>query len=120
VPAMARQVDYVAPMVYPSHWNPGEYDVGDPNGEPYEIVLRSLADFKRDVAGSGARLVPWLQDFSLGRTYTSKDVRAQIDAARRLGMDEYLLWDPAVTYDADALAPTAATSKEGLAAPSPG
>ena len=34
IPAMARYVDYVAPMVYPSHWGPGEYDVADPNGEP--------------------------------------------------------------------------------------
>ena len=53
VPAIAHQVDYVAPMVYPSHWNKGEYGVADPNAQPYEIVLRSLADFKRELAGTG-------------------------------------------------------------------
>ena len=31
IPAMARDLDYVAPMVYPSQWNDGEYDVADPN-----------------------------------------------------------------------------------------
>ena len=27
IPRMATVVDYVAPMVYPSHWGPGEYGV---------------------------------------------------------------------------------------------
>ena len=38
VPAMARQVDYIAPLVYPSHWGRGEYNVSDPNAEPFAIV----------------------------------------------------------------------------------
>src|SRR5262249_4056214 len=63
VPAMARELDYIAPLIYPAQWNNGEYDVPDPNAQPYLIVHRSLQDFKRDVAGTGARLVPWLQDF---------------------------------------------------------
>jgi hypothetical protein len=115
VPEMARHVDYIAPMVYPSHWAPGEYEVADPNAEPYRIVRRSLLAFQRDVRGSGARVVPWLQDFSLGVDYGPTEVRAQIDAAHADGIDEFLLWDPAVTYTAQALAPDAPTSKQGLA-----
>ena len=107
IPAIAREVDYVAPMLYPSHWAPGEYRVADPNGEPYAIVRRSLADFRRKTTGTGARVVPWLQDFSLGRTYGPAEVQAQIAAARDAGVDEYLLWDAGVTYTAEALAPTA-------------
>jgi hypothetical protein len=103
VPQMARQVDYIAPMVYPSHWNAGEYGVTDPNGQPYDIVQRSLLDFQRDVTGTPARLVPWLQDFSLGRTYGPYQVRAEIAGARRDGVDEFLLWDPSVTYTSSAL-----------------
>jgi hypothetical protein len=117
VPRIAREVDYVAPMVYPSHWGRGEYDVADPNGQPFEIVKRSLADFRRDTAGSGARVVPWLQDFSLGRTYGPAEVRAQIDAAAADGVGEFILWDPAVTYTADALTPDAPVSQDGLAQP---
>jgi hypothetical protein len=117
VPAIAHQVDYVAPMVYPSHWNNGEYGVADPNAQPYEIVLRSLVDFKRELAGTGARLVPWLQDFSLGRTYGARQVRAQIAAARALGLREFLLWNPDVTYTRKGLAPNALTSRSGLATP---
>ena len=105
IPMMAQHVDYVAPMVYPSHWGPGEYNVSNPNAEPYEIVQRSLKDFNRDVEGTGARVVPWLQDFSLGVDYGPREVRAQINAAHDDGIDEFLLWDPAVTYDGDALDP---------------
>jgi hypothetical protein len=119
VPAMARELDYIAPLIYPSHWNDGEYDVPDPNAQPYLIVQRSLEDFKRDVAGTGARLVPWLQDFSLGVTYGPAQVRAQIEAADHDGIHEFLLWDPDVTYTAAALTPNAPTSRQGLASPVP-
>jgi hypothetical protein len=107
IPQMARQVDYISPMVYPSHWGPGEYDVANPNAEPYAIVQKSLMAFRHDVDGTGARLVPWLQDFSLGITYGPNEVRAQIAAARRDGIQEFLLWNPEVTYTASALDPNA-------------
>ncbi len=111
--AMAREIDYIAPMVYPSHWSPGEYDVASPNAQPYEIVRRSLEDFVRQTDGAGARVVPWLQDFSLGRAYGPAEVRAQIRAARHTGLREFILWDPLVTYTADALDRGAARLKPG-------
>jgi hypothetical protein len=98
VPAMAREVDYIAPMIYPSHWGPGEYGVASPDNQPYDIVLASLQDYDAALAGTGARLVPWLQDFSLGAEYGPDEVRAQIRAGRAAGVREFLLWDPAVTY----------------------
>ena len=103
IPLMAKHVDYVAPMVYPSHWGPGEYNVAYPNGQPYAIVRRSLADFQRQTDGTGARVVPWLQDFSLGVTYGPREVRAEIRAARDDRIPDFLLWDPLVSYTADAL-----------------
>lgn len=107
IPAMARQVDYIAPMLYPSHWGPGEYGVADPNGQPYDIVRLSSLDFVKLVRGTGARVVNWLQDFSYGRDYGAAEVRAQIRASRNAGVDEFILWDAAVTYTADALDATA-------------
>ncbi|HKP18275.1 MAG TPA: putative glycoside hydrolase, partial [Gaiellaceae bacterium] len=109
VPAIAEHVDYVAPMVYPSHWGPGEYDVANPNAQPYDIVRRSLEDFQRDVRRTGARIVPWLQDFSLGVDYGPAQVRDEIRGAHDAGIDEFLLWDPAVTYTAAALTTDART-----------
>ena len=104
---MAREVDYIAPMVYPSHWGPCEYDVADPNGQPYEIVLASTAGLRAAVRGTGARVVKWLQDFSYGLDYSSAEVRAQIRASRDAGVNKFILWDAAVKYTADALAATA-------------
>ncbi len=99
VKEMAKNVDYIAPMVYPSHWQSGFYNVADPPREPFEIVSRSIKDFQTKVSGTDAILVPWLQDFSLSPVqYTAKQVRAQIDAAVSEQVSGFMLWDPKVTY----------------------
>lgn len=105
VTLMARHVDYIAPMVYPSHWAKGEYDVADPNNMPYEIVQRSLLDFAVKVRGTNAVIVPWLQDFSLGVKYGPAQVRAQIKAAADDKMPSFLLWNAGANYTAAALDP---------------
>ncbi|MGI9658732.1 MAG: putative glycoside hydrolase, partial [Gaiellaceae bacterium] len=74
VERIADHVDYVSPMVYPSHWSSGVYDVASPDSEPYAIVRRSLEDFGGKVEGRGARLIPWLQDFSIGVPYGPAEV----------------------------------------------
>ena len=105
VPRMARNVDYMAPLLYPSHWADGEYRVENPNGQPYEIVLAALADFQAKAEGTGVTFVPWIQDFSLGHPYGPAEVRAQIDAAAALGVGNWLLWNAGVQYTVEALAP---------------
>jgi hypothetical protein len=105
---LAPLVDYVSPMLYPSHWGPGEYGIADPLLEPGEIVRRSLVDFQAAVAGSGASLVPWLQDFnSRDLIYDTEEVSAQIVAATESGSSGFLLWNPASQYDAAAIPPLA-------------
>lgn len=105
IPDMAPLVDYVAPMVYPSHWGPDEYGVIHPNASPYDIVFRSLSEFQNQVEGTGATVLGWLQDFSLGIDYGPNEVRAQIDAAADAGVVDFLLWDAAATYTEAALDP---------------
>jgi hypothetical protein len=100
---LAPYVDTVYPMVYPSHFNAGEYGLPDPNADPGRTVTDALLYFEAALQGTDARLVPWLQDFSLGRAYTSADVRAQIDAARSLSTRGFLLWNPLGLYSHEAL-----------------
>jgi hypothetical protein len=100
---LARYVDTVYPMVYPSHFNPGEYGIADPNADPGQTVTDALLYFEADLRGTKARLVPWLQDFSLGRTYTTADLQAQVDAARSLDTHGFLLWNPLGLYTSHAL-----------------
>ena len=102
---ISRYVDALYPMTYPSHYNPGEYNLADPNAAPGQTVTRSLLDFQVALEGRKARLTPWLQDFSLGRTYTVDDVRAQVAAARAQHAHGFLLWNPEGVYSAPALLP---------------
>lgn len=103
---LAPNVDYVAPMVYPSHWGPGEYGVPDPIRQPGQIVEASVADFHRVTDGSGAAVVPWLQDFTdRDVAYGTAEVQAQIDAAARTGSPGFILWNPSSVYHGDALTP---------------
>jgi hypothetical protein len=104
---ISRYVDAVYPMVYPSHYNPGEYNLSDPEAVPGQTVTHSLLDFQTALEGRKARLTPWLQDFSLGRTYTLADVQAQVQAARSLRAHGFLLWNAEGLYDAAALQPPA-------------
>jgi hypothetical protein len=100
---LARYLDAVYPMVYPSHFNPGEYRLDDPNATPGRTVAAALRDFRRSLRGRKALLVPWLQDFSLGRTYGRAEVQQQIDAARRSGAAGFMLWNAEGVYTLDVL-----------------
>ena len=101
---LARHLDALYPMVYPSHYGSGEYGLDDPNALPGITVARSLRDFRRALRGTDTLLVPWLQDFTLGREYGLDDVRAQILAARDARSKGYLLWNAAGVYTDGTLA----------------
>jgi hypothetical protein len=106
---VARGVDYVSPMVYPSHYTPGNLGVANPNAMPYETVHRSMLDAAERLGQ--ARLTgqvtmrPWLQDFSMGHPYGPAEVRAQIQATYDAGYTEWLLWNAANVYTEEALQP---------------
>jgi hypothetical protein len=96
-------VDALYPMVYPSHYTSGEYNLSDPNAAPGATVMLSLRDFRDQLPLGKAVLVPWLQDFSLYRTYTPADVAAQVQAARTMHTGGFMLWNAAGVYTAQAL-----------------
>jgi hypothetical protein len=100
---IGRIIDAVYPMTYPSHYRSGEYNLSDPNAAPGATVAHSLGDFRTELAGGRALLVPWLQDFSLGRTYTAADVAAQVRAARAANTGGFMLWNAAGLYTPEAM-----------------
>jgi hypothetical protein len=102
---LSKYLDAIYPMVYPSHFGSGEYGLEDPNASPGATIEWSLADFRRELKKGNAELIPWLQDFSYGRTYGLSEVKAQIDAARLMGARGYLLWNPLGIYTPGTLAP---------------
>ena len=101
---LAKYVDGVYPMVYPSHYNPGEFNLPDPSAVPGRTVSHSLRDFRNALVGRKAMLIPWLEDFSLtSDRRPPEEVQAQIDAARRHNAKGFLLWNPSGVYTEELL-----------------
>jgi hypothetical protein len=101
---LSENVDYVCPMVYPSHYYRGEYSLPFPNAEPYKTVRYAMRDAIRALGPHSYKLRPWLQDFSLGGVrYGPKEVRAQLQAAADMGVQDWALWNAAGNYTWSAL-----------------
>ena len=105
---ISRHVDSLSPMSYPVLYGGGELGLVAPVAQPGETVFRTLTDYRRQVKGSHAQLIPWVQDWN----YTPQEVLAQIAAARLQGAKGYLLWNASGVYTKAALAP-ASTTLEG-------
>lgn len=96
---VAAHVDYVLPMVYPSHYAPGTYGIGDPNSEPGQIVYESLVGAQKRTDGMKLQIHrPWIQDFDYGKHYTAADIEEQIRGLARAGIYQWVLWDPSNRY----------------------
>ncbi len=94
---MTKYVDYVSPMIYPSHYANGQYGIPVPNKEPYRTVYISLQGAKKRLPVE--KLRPWLQDFSLrGVKYGPEEIKAQIQACFDCGVKTWILWNAACKY----------------------
>lgn len=107
---MARHVDVLSPMVYPSSYHLGIPGYRYSVAHPYEIVYRSLLRGRERLRGHPVRIRPWLQDFRDyafdRRRYTPQDVLAQTRASEEaVGSDGWMLWNPRARYTVEALAP---------------
>lgn len=110
---MSMYLDYICPMIYPSHYGAGYYNLDVPDAHPYELVYNAMQDSRKalsmiDVSDNKAIVRPWLQDFTAtwvkGHiTYGSDQVCSQIDAVYDVGYTGWLLWNAAGLYDVDKL-----------------
>ncbi len=125
----APYFDFVAPMVYPSHYPPDYLGLGDPNLQPYKIVYHAMSSgvarmqatttsmqgFLHERVGTSTpavyvkpvftadRLRTWIQDFDYGGNYDIAEVRAQIQASYDAGVMSWMLWAPSNIYTKGAL-----------------
>jgi hypothetical protein len=123
--------DYVAPMVYPSHYPSGFNGWPNPNHYPYEVIHYSMSTaVERAIATTTytpafqhtplstttpvlyakesfdpLKLRPWIQDFDYGGNYGVEEVRAQIQATYDSGLTSWMIWDPSNSYTRGALEP---------------
>ncbi len=131
-------VDFLAPMVYPSHYPKNFMGYPNPNLVPYEIVYHAMRSgvvraqatttsvdaFTHTRLGTstpalyakssygGERFRTWIQDFDYGGDYDAADVRAQIQASYDAGVPSWMIWAPSNRYTREAL--ITATSSDSL------
>ena len=90
---IVKSVDFISPMVYPSHYSNGSFGYKYPNKHPYEVVTAALNDgLYRGTKVEQLR--PYLQGF----WHTPKDVRLNIKAAEDIGLD-WIIWNNSSVYD---------------------
>ncbi len=107
--------DYVAPMVYPSHYPNGWNGFANPAEHPYEVIKIAMSEGKRRedlwkistglATSTPSKLRPWLQDFNLGATYGPDKVRHQVQATYDSGLNSWMMWSAANKYTQEALLP---------------
>ena len=121
--------DYIAPMVYPSHYPPNFNGWKNPNDQSYNLIYFVLKrGAEREVATTTAvktltnerigtstpaiytheavdinKIRPWLQDFDYGGNYGPVEVRNQIKATYDAGLNSWMLWAPSNIYTKEAL-----------------
>ncbi|MDO4671115.1 MAG: putative glycoside hydrolase [Aerococcus sp.] len=107
---MAEQVDHISGMIYPSHWQAGDFGYPAPDKEPYGVVNQYIQVEKANLEELGKNATkkprPWLQAFTadyLGSgmymEYDTQAVQDQINALADNDIHEYLLWNAANDYD---------------------
>jgi len=108
--AVSNVVDYISPMMYPSHYANGTYGLSVPDAFPYETIYHSTKDSvaRNKNIKDPATIRPWIQDFTASWVkgyikYGPKQVEDQIRGLEENGVTEYLLWNAGNRYSEDAL-----------------
>lgn len=98
-------VDFISPMIYPSHFPKQWNGIANTHTNPYQTIYDSTAQglnrMYTSMSSSSAKIMmrPWLQDFSIyGVVYNAPEVKAQIKALDDLGVHSFLLWNASNRY----------------------
>lgn len=111
---MAKYLDYICPMIYPSHYAATYAGIPLPDGKPYELVCYELSSSNKKLGAASqssttgiAQCRPWLQSFTASwiegyTVYTTPVIRKQVQACYDNGINTWMYWNAAGNYDSDA------------------
>lgn len=110
---LLKNVDYLCPMLYPSHYANKTFGLDIPDFHPYETIKNALKTSTNtinktyDELAHYGKVRPWLQGFSATYleeyiVYDPEQYKAQIKACEEEGYDEWLFWQPGGVYKWDA------------------
>ncbi len=91
-------VDYISPMMYPSHYPNGHLGFANPAERPVAVIENGMKKGMPYFDGTRARVRPWIQAFNLGAVYDAAKIRGQIDAVEKYTDAGWLLWNAGNKY----------------------
>jgi len=91
---IAPYVDYLAPMIYPSTFIPGNLGLANPSAQPYEVIFRSQNAAMERMSPT-TKVRPWLQAY----WYSSQEMLQQKQAANDANSAGWVWWNAAGIYD---------------------
>lgn len=86
-------VDYISPMMYPSHYAHGYAGFNNPADHPAEVLERGLKLAAPHFEASQTKVRPWIQAFNLGAEYDAAKIRAQIAVVEKYTSAGWLMWN---------------------------
>lgn len=93
-----EEVDYISPMMYPSHYPSGYLGLKNPAANPGVVIENGMKAGTPFFVDKRAQIRPWLQAFNLGAIYDATKIRAQIDQVEKYTKAGWLLWNAANKY----------------------
>lgn len=102
---IAKYVDRISPMVYPSHYTEGWFGIKVPDTEPYKFIYGATKESlqRNGLVENPSAYTPWIQAFTAtwidGHIeYTPEVIHEQIRAIQELGHNSYLMWNASGRY----------------------
>lgn len=103
---IAEKVDYICPMIYPSHWPAGSLTVEKPDINPGTIVKYAMEYSNKALQDQKKKARPWIQAFTATwlkkgywKEYKLRELQEQVDALRKLGIRQFCFWNPVAKYE---------------------
>lgn len=96
-------VDYISPMMYPSHYPVGHLGLKNPAASPAVVFDNGMKKGLPYFEGKKAKVRPWIQAFNIGAQYGGKNIRAQIETIEKYPNAGWLMWNAANRYTTDGL-----------------
>jgi len=104
---LARYVDVLSPMLYPSSFHLGIPGYPVAIDHLYELAHQSTKLAVKRIQGTGTVVRPWLQNFRDyafdRRKFSPQEIRDQMEGVLDAGGKGWMLWNPGVRYTREAL-----------------
>jgi len=92
-------IDYISPMMYPSHYPVGHLGLGNPAEFPGLVIENGMKKGNPYFENKKAEARPWIQAFNIGAIYDSGPlIREQINMVEKYTDGGWLLWNAANRY----------------------